>query len=540
VAIRMERSRLASKAAQGPEAIEALADLLTELDRHAIRYCSWKSNEHLSEALMGRTDLDLLIDPAHAARFREIVERAGIKSLVHPPRAWFPGMQHLLGIDRPSGCLFHLHVHELLVVGERFVKNHHLPLEADILDSASLLDGVPVPSAELELGILVARSLLKYRARDVVKDILKIRTPGLPSSTRTEIDWLLAQTTSDRVAAALRATGNIVPAGVAREFLEAYQKDPREGMAFLRLRGRLRWRLRLHQRRSKIRAIVTYSATTWARRRRFRRRPPEIRMQPATGGLTIGIVGPDGSGKTTIATDLERWLGWKLQVRRYYLGSKQPSRASRWSYLAFRVLRRSRRSASGSRLVSSFAEPIARARDLVLAFHHLSIGLDRRRRYRAGSRDAASGRVVIFDRFPLAFLGASSDHHLLDGPLIRSTITRPMGRVMRALAQGEERMYGGYRLPTHLVVLEVSPDVAITRKPDHRPEVISIKVRAMGELATLAENRGGSLGVVRIDANQPLSEVRRGVRSSVWDALWRDRQDATPAARDPDPDRGSR
>ena len=51
-------------------------------------------------------------------------------------------------------------MHEVLVLGERYVKNYHLPIEREFLDSVRLLDGVPVPSPELELGVLAVRALL--------------------------------------------------------------------------------------------------------------------------------------------------------------------------------------------------------------------------------------------------------------------------------------------------------------------------------------------------------------------------------------------
>ncbi len=498
--------------------IPALAALLDDLGRQGVRYCSWKSNEHIDDALAGRTDLDLLVDRAHAGRFREILAGHGIKWLASPPRASFPGMQHFLGVDRQSGRLFHLHVHELLVLGERHVKNYHLPIECDFLDSAWPLQGVPVPSPELELGVLAARALLKYRARDVVKDVLKIRTPGLPSSIRVEIDWLLARTTIEGVGEALRTAGDVIPAEVACGLLRAYRNDPRAGVEFLRLRTRLRAKLRGHRRERRLRAGLRYAHTVFARRRRFRRRAPEVRMQPMAGGFTIGIVGVDGSGKSTIASELTRWLGWKLHVRTYYLGSKQPSRASRWSYVAFRACRKAHRSVGRGRSFSALSQPTAKARDLMLALHHLSIGRDRARRHRAGVREADAGAVVIFDRFPLTALSGAGDHRLLDGPQIRSQLTGPLGRLAGGLAHVEELKYRRFRLPDQLVVLDVSPDVAIGRKPDHKPDVVSRKSRAVRELVAIAEARG-SAPVISIDADRPLEKVLLDVQMSVWDAL---------------------
>ena len=60
-------------------------------------------------------------------------------AVVPSPAATYPAMEHLLGMDRASGRMFHLHVHYQLVLGERFVKNHRLPLEAEFLASTRAL-----------------------------------------------------------------------------------------------------------------------------------------------------------------------------------------------------------------------------------------------------------------------------------------------------------------------------------------------------------------------------------------------------------------
>jgi thymidylate kinase len=496
------------------DTLPALAAILEQLAEAHVRYCSWKSNEHLSDGLAGRTDLDLLVEHADAPRFRSIVDRNGLKRLSPGSWAAYPGMEHHLGLDRSSGRLFHLHVHYQLVLGEQHVKNHRIPLEREFLDSARRLDGVPVPSPELELSILAVRALLKYRARDVVKDVFHIRSPGLRRPIRDEIRWLLTQTTPESVEAALRATGRVVPPDVVRAFLETIARDPRAGAALLRLRSRIREELSEFQRQGRVRASAHALAVMWRRRRSL-----ESRMIPQVGGTTIALIGPDGSGKSTIAADLVRWLGWKLAVRSYYMGSKSPSVASRASYLAFRAARRGHRAASVRLGAGSpIAGMIRKARDGLLALHYVAVGRDRSRRYEEGRREAAAGRIVIFDRFPLTRLSHEQEHHLLDGPRIRSVLPSAGGFTWW-LATLEERIYRRMRLPDHLVFLLASADVSARRKPDHRFEALTAKATAAEELATLADSSSEPVDVIRIDADLPLEVVLLEVKSRLWDVL---------------------
>lgn len=503
-----------------PAAIPALTGLLDELAENELRYCLWKSTLHLVEGLAGQTDLDLLVDRAQVALFREIVGRHRLKPLVAPPNRAYPATEHYVGLDRSSGRLFHLHVHYQLVLGEEYVKNYRVPMEREFLNSTRLLGGVPVPRPELELSVLAVRGLLKYRGRDIVKDVLGIRSPGVREQIRAEMAWLLNQTTVEKVREALEATGGPVPPDLVCEFLATAIRAPRSGYVFFRLRGRLRRALSEQRRHSRLRATFDYYRVTWQRRAKQRRSPVDTRMTPAGGGLTVALVGADGSGKSTIADVLARWLAWKLEVRVHYMGSKAPSRRSRWSYLSFRALRRGHRSLS-LRLRSRpmFTRGLATARDVVLALHYLSVGKDRARHYRSGQRDSQAGRIVIFDRFPLEALSSQSEHRMLDGPRISGTFEGSSGRLIGRLAAAEERIYGGFRLPDYLVILHVDPETSADRKPDHRLDILAAKSQAVSELAALAERCVEPAAVIRIDAARPLDAVLLDVKARLWDVI---------------------
>ena len=503
-----------------PDAIPELTTLLDDLAERRLRYCFWKSTLHLREALAGATDLDLLVDREQVPAFREIAGRHGLKPLKPPPDRIYPAMEHFLGLDRASGRLFHLHVHYQLVLGEEYVKNYRVSMEQEFLHSTRLLGGVTVPRPELELSILAVRALLKYRSRDVVKDLFGIRSPGLRAQIRAEMGWLLNQTTVEEVRATLEERRGPVPPDIVCEFLETAVRAPRSGYAFLRLRGRLRKALSEQQRQNRLRATIDYYRRAWRGRERWRRTRVDARMTPVGGGLSIALVGADGSGKSTIADALARWLRWKLEVCVYYMGSKAPSRRSRSLYLAFRALRRGHRTASQKLgTTSMLTRWIGAARDVVLALHYLAIGQDRARRYRDGRRDARAGRVVIFDRFPLETLSSRREHRLLDGPRIRATLNGSMGRLTRVLGAAEERMYRHFLLPDYLVVLHVRSETSADRKPDHRRDVLLAKTRSVSELATLAETSSELAAVIPIDADRPLEAVLLDVKARLWNVL---------------------
>jgi thymidylate kinase len=499
--------------------LDRVVALVGALEQASVSFCVWKSNEHLAAAAAGETDLDLLVDRAHAAAFREVVAQLPIKALTSPPDGRHPATEHYLGFDEATGRLFHVHVQYQLVLGEKYAKNYILPVERQLLDATELLDRFPVPRPEWELAILATRALLKYRNRDVVKDVLHIRSPGITAEIHREIAWLEQRTTIEAVRDALRSGDGVLPAPTICAFLERIERSPRSGIAMLRLRSELRRALRPYRRRSRGRALLAYARGAWLRRRVLRRRAAELRMLPVTGGTTVALVGPDGCGKSTMVGALDDWLGWKLQTRVYYLGSKQPSRRSRALYLLFRALRRSQRAAAvrfhDRGLIT---RPLAGARDTVRALHCLSIGRDRARRHERAQQDAHAGRVVIFDRFPLEALSSAEAHRVFDGPQIPSVIPPPVTPAARVLISFETRLYRKFRVPQRLVMLRVEPETAAARKPDHAREVLAAKCTAFEALAALA-NTADDVDAVAVDADQPAEQVLAEIKRAVWDVI---------------------
>lgn len=500
--------------------LAAALALFDNLSQGGVRYCHWKSNLRLDHALAGKTDLDLLVDPAQGHMFRQTLAAHNVKPVLAAPGKEYPGVENYLGFDRASGQMFHLHVHYQLVLGEQFVKNYRLPLERYLLDSAQLRSGVPVPAPEWELSILAVRALLKYRDRDGIKDMLKVRTPGLPDYILAEIYELLAQTSLERVERAFVEVGHILPARAIVEFLRTVTAHPRSGWRFLQLRNQVRRSLRPYQRFNRAQAAAIYFREMLRRDRRFARFRHGRKARSVAGGRALALVGADGAGKSTLCDELYRWLSWKLEVHRYYLGSKQPSRRSRVLYLLFRMARRTHselvpRLGEGNPLVRT----VAGVRQTLLHAHQLSIGWDRYRRTVRGARAAADGFLVIYDRFPLA--------PQLDGPKIHLDAMHDgtgLGRwLARRFAQVERRIYRTMRPPDALLVLDVDPDVSLQRKPDHDRAAVeskSIAIRALVEGMARESATGVRFpNVLCVDANQPYADVVRQMKDEVWRLL---------------------
>lgn len=497
----------------------ALTNLFAQLNEQGIRYCHWKSTHGLPKALTGRTDLDLLVDRRQSRQFKEILCRLDFKPFVSHPQRQFPAIEDYLGFDAATGRLIHLHIHYQLVLGEQYAKNYYLPLEQAFLDHVELRLGVKVPTPELELSVLVLRALLKYRDRDLLRDLFSIGgRSGIPPGILNECRSLLSQTTEACLMRVVEQQVKLVPPDLVRTFLVTVERAPRSAWTLWRLRRRVRYALVPYQRYSRMRARAVYYRIMLSREWPFNRVKHVVlsardkRKIPVAGGLTIAFVGADGAGKSTIIDHLRKWLAWRLAVRTYYMGNSQPSFPSD---VIKRVAKAVQRAHSGcTRLFgpnAALTRWLEHSASTLRSLRYLADAGDRMRRYRAGRRKAAQGAIIIYDRYPLDAVEVFN--HAVDGARITSSSNGHTGRLTRRLAAIEQRMYQRILPVDHLFVLHVSPDVARTRKPEHDPRLLEAKSRALQQLA------GEHSHVTHIDADRPLEEVLLQIKATLWRLL---------------------
>src|SRR5690606_38832570 len=141
------------------------------------------------------------------------------------------------------------------------------------------------------------------------------------------------------------------------------------------------------------------------------------RRTPVTGGLTVVLLGVDGSGKSTHVKQLIKWLGWKLDVGYVYFGSGDgPVSLFRWPLTCFaknRTFSKTKLAAasghrrSGRSNIRNFLQRVFRA---VWA---ISLVMEKRSRLLKVVRARNKGMIVVCDRYPQnQFAGFN------DGPLL--------------------------------------------------------------------------------------------------------------------------
>ncbi|MEE4353184.1 MAG: hypothetical protein V2J25_09965, partial [Desulfatiglans sp.] len=276
------------------------SDFFARLRNKGIPYCHWKSNHHLEEGLIGNTDLDLLICQDHKEQFQKALSRSGFKRIIASTPKQYPGMEDYLGCDLPTGRLIHLHVHYKLILGQKYIKNHHLPIEHFVLENLEVKKGIFVPKKEIELFLLCIRATMKLGMKEVVQYFFGRLNSPFPEAILQEFRSLLDNAKPDDLRRVIHESGLPVSQRRLIRFTEKLRHDRLTLLEVFALRHHLFKVLRSFRRRHPIHCfaegffgrlhVLPGIKRVWP--------PPRKRLQK--GGISFALVGADGSGKSTL------------------------------------------------------------------------------------------------------------------------------------------------------------------------------------------------------------------------------------------------
>lgn len=513
-------------ASHPPQALPVIAGLLRALEDADVRYCHWKRNEHLTAALQGLADLDLLVDRASVRTTTRLLTAQGFRRFATMPPAACAGVEDHLAVDPFTGRLVHLHLHWQLTLGEPYLEGYRLPWEERMLAGCRLdRDGeIYVADPHVELLLLLVRAALKLRTRDRLRDLGG--RPYVTGDLLRELRWLQTRVQP----AQLREVAAELVGPVAAERVHALaDRDPTTG-DLRALRREVepsleRWRTyapaeaALHRWGREASAFLSRALRRYAPRRGSR--SPWRRTVPQ-GGVIVAVIGPDGSGNATVVRALSRWLGGKVDVLELDFGN-----ANEAGPLTRRVLRVLPALAGRMRLTSRSGaasqpgrtvvdlelergSPVPSARALWFAVRALAIARERTLDLRAARRARNLGIIVVCDQFPQRRMPGFNDGRLLTPWLSHRS------PVLRAAARREAAAFDAFaQFPPDLVLkLDPAVETAGASRREASSARLERKVRLVHDLAF-----GDRTRVVVIDSGRAPAEVQRDAKLSLWEGL---------------------
>jgi len=486
-------------------ALDAGLAFFNSLQKKGIDCCHWKSNQHLPEALCGKTDLDVLAAEESAKRCEEVLCGLGFKRMISDSSKDYPGIEDWLGLDECTGQLVHVHLHYVLILGNDRLKNYLLPVGPWLLKNCRMQEGIPTPQYEKELIILILRIIMKADYKTLIRPLYKRHKLPFPKTIQAELDWLLERYDPTRLSKALVESGLSLNPETFIAFIRRYEKSCLTGFALWQIKISIRSNLKPYRRYSGwtfgYRQFLAHMKTSHLMRC-FRK---SRRKTLACKSLYFALVGSDGSGKTRLAEDLKRWLSWKLEAQHLYFGiPKKSFRHKLWSRPL--SLSASLRKRSERLRLSGLTAFWGRCHGVLEARRWLSLAKRRWMLHRQAHELADQGAIVIAERFPLR------EFWLMEEPMDGPRIPVQRSRYLDILAAKEREFYERITPPDQVFVLQVSLDELRRRKNDldleaHRKKAIAVN--------RLIEDKRFRL----IDAEVAYEEVLLKIKKMIWRKL---------------------
>lgn len=214
---------------------------------------------------------------------------------------------------------------------------------------------------------------------------------------------------------------------------------------------------------------------------------------PRYRGKLIAFVGSDGSGKTTLTSRLSVELAQDRPTTYVYLGLGSGDLGRRIGQLPVighmlekKLSKKAKTTRThGEKIPGSLTALVVYVFSLKRYFNHLKM-----------QNALRAGLTVVTDRYPQAEIAGTCD-----GPGLSAA--QPGNFFVAWLRKSEASLY--QRMAEHhpdlIIHLDVSPQVAHQRKPDHDLELLQTKSEIMKQL------RFGGARMVSIDASAPFQTV---------------------------------
>lgn len=489
--------------------IEEVLQAFHDLD---IRYCHWKSNEHLAASMSGDTDLDILFDEKDKAGFKIIMSKYGFKRFMPAKEKQYRDIEDYIGLDFSSGKLIHLHTHFKLTLGESYLKGYQLNLEQKILDSRvfDVEFGIYRSAPAFELILLFFRYALKLRNRDILKSYFQ-KDIRYNKNILAEYQWLKTRCTNNDIELILKS--------VFSDYTPIYYLVTQEFTheVLLQLSALLHKQLRDQRLYSSLEAMLRrwyreIAIKVYRKWAKYSGRPTVLQRIRPEGGLIVAIVGADGSGKSTVIGNLQATFRKKIDVYSVYMGRGKSGERS-WQRRFLKGLKTSYthyQQPRNPKVKDDLPSEHKRSFKLNLfkCFEALAVARERRRNLKMIALAKARGMLVICDRFP-----QNQNMGYNDGPAL-SYLLESKNVWLRFMARQEEKTYRfAEENPPDLVFkLIANADVIATRKPSNASlKMLELKIEGIKNL-----QYSGRCEVIAIDAHQPLNNVLVSVRRHLW------------------------
>jgi thymidylate kinase len=177
-----------------------------------------------------------------------------------------------------------------------------------------------------------------------------------------------------------------------------------------------------------------------------------------SAGMLIVVAGLDATGKTTITTELKKWLGKNLTVSNIHFGKPKSSLLT----LPFNLLiKRMKKNSNNENIKSSVQTNANKPKSLLYVIRQVILAYDRYKLIKKYWDKASAGELVLCDRYK------SEEYGVMDSKRLKPELYRGLKKKLALL---ENKLYNEMPKPNILFYLTVPVEVAVIRNKERIKE----------------------------------------------------------------------
>ena len=471
--------------------------LIEKLKEKNIKYCHWKSNLLLNEALVGYDDLDLLVDKEDIDSFEITILSMGFKEGSNKNIS-FSSIKHFYGYDKNSGNILHLHVYYQIKTGPSWTKSIRFDIEKYFLENLIVHEsGMPIPEKHIELTMFVFRIMLKYSK---INEFILVNKEH--QRTLKEIEYLMQDMDEKKLEMFLE----LYFENISKEEFFSYisiiknSSNLKRYVSGKKVKNKLSKYSYISFVQENFNNISQFSYRVI--NKLFLKQKKKLR----TAGMFIVVAGLDATGKTTITTELKKWLGKNLTTKMIHFG--KPS--STFLTYPFNILIKLVRKNSDDINLKSSIKTDDKPKSFLYIARQLILAYDRYKLAKKSWNKVSNGEIVICDRYK------SENYGVMDSKRLNPNLYTGL---KLKLAQLENNFYNKMPEPDILFYLNVPVEIAVARNKERikegkeSEEFIRIRHKQNQGLKYKAKNN------YLIDTNKDYKDVIEDIKTKIWSSL---------------------